>query len=415
VIKKVRQLIFSETGRDTSIVFAGTFINAAAGGLFFILAPRILGPSHFGLFSTVVATGILATSVANLGIDTGILRFAKNESHANEVFSVALKSYIILGAVVAILGFFFSSPIAFFLGQPQMVHYLRIAFFFTVFLLLTNFYVAALQAKREFTKASIVNISSNVARILLLIVSTTFFTTGLYSVTFLFFSVTIVSVIFGRLMLRFKYYQKTDLKFGTFFKYNAWIALSLILSSIPFDNYFLLKISGPEQTGLFAAPFKILTFGYQFGGNFSRVLASRFSSFDTDLKAKSFSIKTIGYIGLLILAMLAVIAISRPLVVLFFGPGYEGSIPVMQILAVGFMFFFAGTIPSSLILYYFGKSGVSFALTISRYAVFIILLIILVPIKNALGAAYAFTISEGVAFSSMALYVFIKFHKNNAN
>jgi O-antigen/teichoic acid export membrane protein len=410
-----KKLLFTETGKDTTIVFIGTLINVVSGGLFFILVPRLLGPSDFGIFSTVVATGLVATTIANFGIDTGILKFAKNDSQTNAVFSLALRSYIVLGAAIAVLGYFLSRPIAHFLGQPQIAIFLQIAFLSTIFLLLTNFYVAALQVKREFAKASLVNISSNVTRIILLMASAYFFLAGLYFVTLLFFMVTIISVLIGYLLLKFEYQKEADLKIGTFYKYNVWIALSLILSSIPFDNYLLLKISGPVQTGLYAAPFKILTFAYQFGGNFSRVLASRFSSFDTDEKAKAFSSKTAGFICLFVLAFLVLIMIAHPVVRLLLGSNYIQAVPIMQILSVGFIFFFASIIPSSVILYYFGKSSVSFVITAIRYVAFVILLLTLVPKQNAIGAAYAFTLSEGFAFALMALYVLIKFQRKYAN
>lgn len=415
MIADFKKLLFSDTGKDTLVVFIGTLINIISGGLFFILAPRLLGPSNFGIFSTVVATGLLATAIANFGIDTGILKFAKNNLQANAVFSLALKSYIILGVTIAIVGYFLSQPIAQFLGQTQITILLQVAFLFTIFLLFTNFYVAALQSKREFAKASIINIASNVTRFLLLITSAYFFTIGLLFITLLFFSVTIISVFIGNMLLKFEYQQKTNLKIMTFYKYNIWIALSLILASVPFDNIILLKISGPIQTGLYAAPFKILTFAYQFGGNFTRVLAPRFSSFDTDEKARSFSIKTFGFVIVFVLAFLLLILISNPVVKLLFGSNYIQAVPILQILAIGFMFFFASTIPSSIILYYFGKSIISFVITVLRYLVFVILLLILVPDQNAIGAAFAFTLSEGFAFVLMVSYVLIKFNKKHAS
>ena len=64
----IENLLYTETGKDTIIVFLTTGINIFIAGLFFVLTPRILGPSDFGIFATVVATGILAINVANFGI-----------------------------------------------------------------------------------------------------------------------------------------------------------------------------------------------------------------------------------------------------------------------------------------------------------------------------------------------------------
>src|SRR3989338_9891948 len=159
----IGNLLYTQTIKDTVVVFAGALVNVIAGGLFFILAPRILGPSDFGLFSTVIATGMLATNIANFGIDTGILRFAKGEDF-NKILSIALKSYLFLGFFIGILGASISPLIASFLNQSELTNLFRIAFAAIIFLLLTNFFVAGLQAKKEFVKASLVNL---VCRLLL--------------------------------------------------------------------------------------------------------------------------------------------------------------------------------------------------------------------------------------------------------
>ncbi len=411
----LKGLIFSDTGKDTLIVSVGTLINVVAGSAFFILVPRLLGPINFGIFSAVIATGLFLSAIANFGIDTGVLNFAKNSAKSNEVFSIAIKSYIFLGTIAAVLGFILSKPLASFLGQPQIATLLNIAFLFTIISLITNFYVAALQSRKEFVKASIVSIASNMARIIILLISAYFFVVGLYFVTILFFSANIISIFAGTLFLKFDYVSKTDLKIAAFHRYNFWIALSLIVSSIPFDNYLLLKLSGPFQAGLYAASFKILTFAYQFGGNFTRVLAPRLASFDSNQKAKSFSIKSLPFTFAAVLGLFVLILLSHPLTKLLFGKSFIQSGSIMQVLAVGFMFFFAATIPSSLILYYFGKSSISFLITAIRYITFVILLILFIPRLNATGAAYAFSLSEALSFVLMTTYVVFKFKNGYSN
>src|SRR3990167_4047123 len=250
----LENLLYTQTSKDTAVVFAGTLVNVIAGVLFFILAPRILGPSDFGLFSTVIATGMLATNIANFGIDTGILRFAKGEDF-NNILSIALKSYLFLGFFIGILGVLISPLIASFLNQSELANLLRIAFAAIIFLLLTNFFVAGLQAKKEFVKASLVNIVSNVLRLILLVLAVVFLKTGLTFITFIFFFVTIASVIFGRIFLPLKLQKIAKERFFDFHKYNFWIAVSLIITAIPFDNYLLLKVAGAGSGWVFSAPF----------------------------------------------------------------------------------------------------------------------------------------------------------------
>lgn len=409
----VKNLFYTDTAKDTLIVSLGTIINVVAGGLFFILAPRILGPADYGLFSTVVATGLMAASIANFGIDTGILKFAKfGDSDFNKILSLAIKSYIIFGLVVAALGLLFAPLIAEFLGQKQITNLLRIAFIGNIFILLTNFYVAGMQAKREFTKASIVIISSNILRILILALSAYFLTIGLLSLTLIFFSVTFVSVIIGKFSLPFSLEKTNKKKLIDFHKYNFFIAISLIISTIPFDNYFLLKIAGPVQTGLYAAPLKILTFTYQLGGNFSRVLAPRFALFDTKEKVIAYSRKAAAIVFILISGLILFIIFAESFSNLLFGSEFKNSVAIMQILSLGFIFFTASIIPSAVILFYFGKSGTLFRITVIKYISFAVFLTLLIPDFGAIGAALAFTASETFSFILMATFSYLNLKKS---
>src|SRR3990167_2491564 len=400
----LENLLYTETGKDTIIVFLTTGINIFIAGLFFVIAPRILGPSDFGIFATVVATGILVTNIANFGIDTGILRFASNGIKNNPYLSLAFKSYLILGTLTAVVGFLISPVLANMLGYYQLMPLLRIAFFSVGFILLTNFYVAALQARKEFIKASLVNISSNLTKVVVLAIAALFFSVGLYLITIIFFLTTIISVIAGKILSPFELKTKSVEKPFVFFNYNLWVALSLIIASIPLDNYFLLKLSGPVQTGLYAAPFKILTFVYQFAGNFTRVLAPHFSSFDTKEKTRVFAFKSLGIVVIMSAFLIVLAIVGVPIISLVFGSSFSGSAELFRILTLGFIFFFAGTVPSAIILYYFGKSQVTFFITFTRFLIFVLLLYILVPKMQAVGAAVSYTIAEGMTFLLLAIY-----------
>ena len=164
-----RNLFFTDTGKDTGVVFIGTLINVVVGGLFFIIAPRILGPADYGLFSVVLATGLVAFNFANFGIDTGILRFVKpDQGETNQKYlKLAFKAYFVIGLLILFLGYLFSPAIARLLNAPQTENLLRIAFGATIFSLLGNFFVAVLQTQKQFIKASIVTIKVFLAKSLM--------------------------------------------------------------------------------------------------------------------------------------------------------------------------------------------------------------------------------------------------------
>jgi len=415
MIKNLINLSFTQTGKDTGVVFLGTLINIIVGGLFFILAPRILGPADYGLFSVILATGLMVFNFANFGIDTGILRFIKpGQKETNQKYlKLALKAYLAIGFLIFSLGYVFSPIIAQFLDAPQTENLLRIAFGATMFSLLGNFFVAVLQTQKQFIKASAVNISANAARLVILAIASYFLTIDLHFLTILVYAVTILYVIFGKIFvpLDFLRAQEEHLHFKNFFGYNFWVAASLAISAIPFDNYLLVKIAGPVATGLYAAPMKILAMTYQFAGSFSRVLASRYSSFDSNRKAIEFSQKATPLVLAVFFGLLVISFLANPIVRLFFGNQYQQSIQIFRITSVGMAFFFADTIPVSIILYYFGRSKVTFYVTVWHYLIYVLLLLYFIPRQSALGAAIAFSISEIITFVTLSAYVVFKFRK----
>ena len=444
----IKTLLLTQTGKDTSVVFIGTLINIIIGGLFFIFAPRILGPQNYGLFSVVIATGLMAVNLANFGIDTGILRFIpsektlafmlgmrvnprseeerteaerigesikKDREYSEKILKLAFKSYVVIGIAVLILGIVISNPLANVLGAPQISNLLKIAFSATVFTLLSNFFVAALQSKKDFLKASLINIASNTSRLAILGIASYFVVVDLYFLTILFFFIAIVSVLLGAFFTPLDFLKTKDEKihFKTFFGYNFWVAASLAISSIPYDNYILLKFAGPVSTGIFAAPFKILSTTYQFAGSFSRVLAPRFSSFDTNQKAIVFSKKASLFVGVIFLGLFLSSVFAQYFVQIFLGEQYQQSVNVFRILAIGMAFFFAGTIPMALILYYFGKSKIAFYTTIWHYFIYVLLLLSLASTYKEIGASVAFSLSEAINFATLFIYIVYKFNQKS--
>ncbi len=415
MLKSLLGLLYSNTGKDTVIVFVGTLINAIIGGLFFIIAPRLLGPAQYGLFAVVTSTALLVANLANFGIDTGILKFTdlSNKIQTNKILRLALEAYLIIGIAVFVLGFFLSHPISRMLDNESLAPLLQIGFAGVVLFLLADFFIAVLQSQKKFAKATAVNISSNTARILILAIGAYFFTVNLYFLTVLFFTVSIVSVIVGKIFIPLDFLKaKNHLQeFKKFFIYNFWIAASTAISSIPFDNYLLLKFAGPIAVGLYAAPFKILSVVAQFAGNFSSVLAPRFSSFDNNGDAIRYSKKVMPIVAFVVLGILFGAVLANPLVTLLFGRQYMDSVIVFRIIAITYAFSFSETIAVSIIVYYFGKTKVAFWITALTIIFWLLFNILLIPAYHELGAAISQLISAIVGTSLFATYAIWKLSK----
>ena len=76
-------------------------------------------------------------------------------------------------------------------------------------------------------------------------------------------------------------------------------------------------------------------------------------------------------------------------------------------------FFFAGTIPMALILYYFGKSKIAFYTTVWHYFIYVLLLLSLASTYKEIGASVAFSLSEAINFATLFIYIVYKFNQKS--
>lgn len=394
--------------KNTLVVLVGTVINALVGGIFFIVAPRLIGPENYGLFAVVIATAILIVNFANLGIDSGILRFVGegDSKRSKKILKLALEMYLVIGIVTLIIGFTLSPAIARFFGHGELSSLFRIAFSTIIFFLLTNFFTAALQAKKEFFKATLVGLIQNSLRLLLLALAAYFFVINLYVLTMLFFAVTLISVVAGAAFTKLDFLKAEDHRgeFKEFANYNLWLAASFAISSFPFDNYVLLKVAGPVATGLYAAPLKLFSIADQLAGNYSRVLAPHFAGSTNRGVAKI--LKNSLWILIpssLVFAGLSIMA--EPLVNLLLGPEYANSIPIFRIVSLASIFTFATALPVSITLYFLKNSKITFLITLVVIVFWLAANMILIPQYKEIGAAYAYLCTEVLIFLLFSLYV----------
>jgi O-antigen/teichoic acid export membrane protein len=407
----------SRENKNAVIVLTGTALNALVGGLFFIAAPRLIGPENYGLFAVVLSTGIMVSSFANLGVDAGILRFASGPESVKrqKVLKLAFYSYLVIGLAIFFLGFLVAQPLAEFFGDVGLTSLFEIAFFGSIVLLLTSFFTATLQAGQKFMQATIVSLSGNIARIVVLLLAAYFYSVNLYFLTILFFFIPIVSIITGRIFMPLDFLKVHDheTEFKSFFGFNLWIAASLAIASFPIDNYLLLKFAGPIATGIYAAPFKLLSVVDQLAGNYSRVLAQKMGSIEKHSRV-IYLLKNTAPIAIIVAAGFLVLAMLSPFVVrLLLGKSYLQSIPVFAIISVSSAFTFMTAIPASITLYYFKDPRASFYITMSIVVFWIVSSFLLIPPYAQIGASIAYLLTEVWSFLLFSGFVLLKFRKKD--
>jgi len=99
--------------RGFIFVTAGNLVNAALGGLFYLLCARILSVTSYGYISYYLALGFFVGSVSILGLGTTVTTFYPKEGRDSLVREAALLTFLtglVTGLVASLYVFFFPAP-----------------------------------------------------------------------------------------------------------------------------------------------------------------------------------------------------------------------------------------------------------------------------------------------------------------
>ena len=159
----IKGMVFSNTARDTYILFGGNVGAAFWGFLFMLFAARSLSVYEFGVLSAVLNFATILVSLADIGISSGVVNYVSThtargeDKEANEYTKAAFitRLLIVLGisAIVAIFAPFISKT---FLATSD--HKVAIwAAVIPIFLFPDMFFPSILQAKKKFIHSTVID------------------------------------------------------------------------------------------------------------------------------------------------------------------------------------------------------------------------------------------------------------------
>ncbi len=95
-------------------VTIGNLINAAMGGIFYLICARILSVTNYGYISYYLSVGFFASSIAILGLNTTVSTFYPKEEKDDLIRETTLITFLlglIIGLVSALIVYFFPATI----------------------------------------------------------------------------------------------------------------------------------------------------------------------------------------------------------------------------------------------------------------------------------------------------------------
>jgi O-antigen/teichoic acid export membrane protein len=369
VLQKIHQDIktffFTKTFLQTSLVSSSTIINGILGALFYILAADNLGIENFGILTVAIATLTLIADVADLGTNTGLVKFVSEHLQSNKItafkyLKLSLEVKVIVWIIVLVLGFLLVKPLSFFVFQkPELELPLKLVVFGVGGALLFSFATSSLQAFQKYKEWSAINIISNGLRLLLLVILALFQMLNLNNTLSIYILLPFFSFFLASLLLPTRQYLASKNEFEvapSFFHYNKWVALMGLIAafSARLDTFLNTRLLTLGEVGIYGLANQLTTLVPQLVGALGVVAAPKFASFtnknDMILYFKKFQLMVLGLAAVGLLAIpFAFIIVSSIL------PQYIPSLPIFNILLIAMLVFLISVPVHQSIFYYFGK------------------------------------------------------------
>ena len=419
LLSKFFPLIFSRTARNTYLVLSGNSIAMIFAFFHTVILVRILSISDFGYFSALFSFLLLISDVSDIGIGVSLSRFLPPLKKNPDREASFLKSAFLLQLAIIIgitsLIFIFAPFIAYlFLHGQERIILVRIIVIGITGSILTNFFIAALSAREQFSSSAFINSILGIARVAFLTPLIYFSLISLEGVVWALVICLIFSVVVGLILMKPKFiFAKRavgDISRLLHFTSFLGIARSLTAVSGRLDVLMLIALTNSVEAGIYSTASRVASLYPLFTGSFQTVLGPKISTISDFKHLKKFLSKVIvGTLGL-IASIIFLIIISEPFMLILFGPKVAASIPVLRYLLVSMVFFVAST-PAVVVAIYFLKKP--YILTVNSILQLMIVLLgnlIFIPTFGKIGPAVSLILAYGASFflTSLMSYSLLK-------
>ncbi len=415
-------MMSTATFKQSSITIVGTMLNGLLGALFYISVARILGPVEFGLLTISIVTLTLISDIADIGINTGLVRFVSanlvnNKDKAMRILKLSLEIKIAVW-VVAFFIVFFSAP---FLAKEifhksELILPLRLVAFGVGGALLFSFATSSLQAFQKYFLWSGINITINLLRLILIFILGYNLVLNVENSLFVYIILPFFGFFITLLVLPWKRIFSAREEFSLskeLFAYNIPVAIFTIIAafSARLDTYLTASFLSTREVGIYGVATQLAQVMPQLISAIGLVAAPKFSSFQSKEQMLTYFKK----LQLLITALCVLGILSIPVVAylipIIFGSSYiEAVTPFIFIFLAMLVFLFSVPVHNA-IIFYFGKPGVFIPVAVGHLLIIGILGYFLISNLGIIGASI--TVLAGTIFNFLypLIWLLIKLKK----
>ncbi len=406
--RRLRQLLdlgLSGTAKTTYAMFAGNATTAVFAFVVVILTARVLGPVRFGLFFALYNVVQLVSSVADLGVNSGLVNFIPaslsqgNPKEANQYLKAGWDFVLFISIVLTIVGLLAPlGVVSHFLPGVSTGEWFITVFCSTTFILV-NFVIFAFQARKEFNRSIIANVGYSSSRTLFIFILallgklTVLTTVGMYTLSSLLgtiLSLPFLPKVFSRENKPTKDQTKKLLSF------SAHLGLGRIAANIAsrVDVGLLYPLAGAVATAQYGIAQRVAFLYILFSASAAAVVTPKIASLSSRQEMKRYAKKMIVLTILLLASLFAGIIAADPFIRILFGSKYIAAIPVTQWLLLANIPFILTFVPTNIVIYYQKNSKLIGILSVIQLGIVVALNLTLIPTIGVFGPVVAYAVGN---------------------
>ncbi len=409
--------MFAKTLGQTGITFLGTFLNGLLGLLFYILVARFLGPASFGILTLAITTLTLIADIADLGTDTGLIRFVGRYINADQdkalrFMKLGLKIKLAVWVIILGVGWLLMPFISSFVfGKVELELPLRLSLIGVGGALLFSFVSHSLQAMQHYVIWSLLNIGLNGLRLILVLILAVF---TVESVLLAYIIIPFLGFFLGLLFLpRFMVVKDENSVAVDFFHYNKWVASTSLISAVSsrLDTFLLARLVSASSLGIYSAANQLTMVVPQLVAALATVIAPKLSAAKDKQEILNY-LKRLQLlsVGLALLGLLG-IPLAHFAIPFFYGQAFGESINIFAILFLSQLIFLMATPAHQAIFYYFAKPKVFVFISLGQLLILAFLGYFLILRLGMMGVALAVLVSQIFSLVSSVIWMIYKFKK----
>lgn len=415
-----RLVLTSKTIHHFLITSGGTAVNGLLGLLFYVVVARGLGPASYGILAVAITSITVLADIADLGIDTTLLRFVSKYRQIDpekplKLIKLGLSLKLLVWIIILLLGWLLAPSAArlIFL-KPELAIPLRLSLIGAGGAMFFSLTTHVIQAYEKFWVWSFLNIGLNTIRIIAIGALIFLNTFSMSSVLWIYIALPFAGFFLSLFFLPSFLKAKGDLHITKeFFNYSKWIAVVGILSAVAsrLDTFISARLLSVTEVGLYAAAVQLSIVVPQLVFALATVIAPRLAGMNDTQKTITYLKKTQLLVTAMFLGGVLISPAAFVIIPAVYGQSYNAAILPFIILFLAQLVFLLALPAHQAIYYYFSKPNVLTFVTVGQLIITAGAGWFLISNFGILGAAFTVLINNLFAFIIPGFWVIHRFKK----